>query len=136
MEAPESVVIALKNIRPTFRLVWNHKGRVVGERSYDVNGNPRELTYEPRWELWDTDVFGAPYKVMTLEDQYKGSFLPADQQFVDFVNLINPARYEGDLSKLSQALVDDKNAYIEKVNEQDFARLQESLAEYFTSALT
>lgn len=134
MEAPEGIVTALKNIRPTFRLVWNPTARVIGERSFDVNGNPREVTHDPRWELWDTDGDGVHYKVMTLEDSHQGAFMPADQRFVDFVHLIDPGRYGGSVEKMIQALVDDENKYIEQVAEKDFQSLTDALSNYFTPA--
>jgi hypothetical protein len=134
MEAPEGVTTALKNIRPSFRLVWNPSARVIGERSFDASGNAREVTHDPRWELWDTDDGGSHYRVMTLEDSHKGSFMPADQRFVDFIHLIDPGRYDGSVEKLVSALVDDQNKYIEKVAEDDYRRLTEAVSSYFTPA--
>lgn len=134
MNPPEHIVRDLQGIRSTFRLVWNPTAKVTSERSFDVNGNPRELTHEPRWELWDTDESGKHYRVMTLESSHKGEFMPADDRFVDFVRLIDPARYGGSVERMIRALVDDENKYIEQVQEQDFKRLTDSLASYYTPA--
>jgi hypothetical protein len=133
MDVPEGVLRDLQGVRSTFRLVWNPKGRVIGERSFDVNGHPRELTYDPRWELWDTDAHGAHYKVMTLESE-QGGFLAADQRFVEFVRLIDPARYGGSVERMIQALVDDENRYVEQLAQKDWENLVDSVARYFTPA--
>jgi hypothetical protein len=130
MEAPESVVLGLRGIRAAFNLRWNSTARSVGERSFDVNGKPREIAWDPRWELWDTDEFGAEYRVMVLEDE-SGAFVPPGEWLVDLVNLINPARYDGDMEKMIQALVDDPNENVRKVGERQFESLTEHLAEYF-----
>lgn len=134
MQAPESVTTGLRNVRETFTLRWNHKGKVVGKRSFDVNGNPRELTYEPRWELWDMDVDGIVYKLMTLEDYVTGEFLPADDRFVEFVNLINPARYDGSVEKMIEALVDSQNDFVQHMAEKEFEALIDSVGSYYTKA--
>jgi hypothetical protein len=133
MQAPQGVVEGLSNIRPSFNLVWNPTARVVGGYSFDVNGNPRHVEHSPRWELWDRDGSGIAYKVMTLEDRH-GNFLPADQRLVEFVRLIDPARYNGSVEKMIQSLVDDENEYVERLREDDFERLIDSLANYFTPA--
>lgn len=134
MEAPEAIVTGLRNIRPTFSLVLNPRGRVIGERSFDVNGHPREVTWDPRWELWDRDADGIAYKVMTLEDAETRGYLPPDQRFLDFVNLINPERYGGNVEKVIQALVDDANEYVKHLAQKDFESLTDSLSNYFTPA--
>lgn len=134
MEAPESIVEALRSIRPTFNLVWNERGRVIGERSFDVNGNPRVVTWDPRWELWDRDVDGIAYMVLRLEEAETQKFLPPGQWLLDLLYLIDPARYGGNVEKMIRALVDDENEYVKKLAKDDFERLIDSLSNYFTPA--
>lgn len=131
MEVPESVVIGLRNVRPTFNLRWNPKARNIGERSFDVMGNPREITWDGRWELWDTDNMGIDYPVMTLEDKH-GDFMPPGDWLVETVNMINPARYGGDVSKMIEELVDKPNLELERLGEKSWEDLVDSLAKYYT----
>lgn len=124
MEAPVEVTTRLKAIKPTFRLVYNPMGRVVGERSFDVVGRAREKEYEPRWELWDKDESGVEYRMMVIEKhRERDGFLPVGYDLVDFVNLINPARYGGDVGKMVEALVDAENDYAAMLSEQSFKDL-------------
>jgi hypothetical protein len=104
---PESVELSLKNVRSTLRVIWNPMA-VRRPTSFDAMGRPRDMEYEPRWELWDTDAEGLDYMVTRLQEE-DGSFREADQRLVDLVNLINPERYGGDPSKMLQALVDAPN---------------------------
>jgi len=126
VEVPESVKIGLANIRPTLHARWNPTGRQTGGFSFDVNGNPRQKTYDPRWELWDTDEFGNTYKITTLEGM-NNEYLPLGEWVVEYMQLINPARYDGDLHKMIEALVDSKNEAVEKIHKDVF----DHIAEYF-----
>lgn len=130
MEVPFDVAESLRSIRSTLRLVYNPTGKLVGGHSFDVNGQPREKLYEPRWELWDTDANGVDYKLTTLED-VEGGYRPPDQRIVELVRLINPERYDGDISKMIEALVDEPNNYIEGLNESRFEELVEHLGDLY-----
>jgi hypothetical protein len=135
MQAPEDVAIGLKGIKDTFRLVLNQRGRAVAQSSFDVNGRPRDVEYEPRWELWDIDAFGASYRVAILEKHpRRGGFLPPSMKFVEHMNLINPSRYDGDMSKMVEAMVDKPNEYAEELAEDQFRALVNAMAdEYYGS---
>lgn len=135
MEASTDVVIALQGVRPTMRLVHNPQGKLVGGRSFDVNGKPREKLWQPRWELWDTDADGVEYKVTTLEDE-NGEFRHPDQRLVELIRLINPERYGGDLHKMVEALVDEPNNYVEGLSDKSYEELVESVADRCWSAKT
>lgn len=135
MQAPQHIEEALKGIRSTFRVVYNPTARVVSERSFDANGAAREKEFEPRWELWDTDSEGVVYKVMTVEqNQGKGGFLPLTDRFVDFVRLVDPARYGGSVEKMVDALVDSPNNMAAELTQREFESLVDNLANYFTPA--
>jgi hypothetical protein len=132
MEAPKDVEIGLRSIRPAFRLQLNKQGKLVGGHSFDVNGNAREREYEPRWELWDTDVHGNDYRVAVIQDK-DGGFMPPTMKFVEFMNLVNPEKYGGDASKMIQALVDSPNDQAASLGAQTFENLVEYLGDvYFT----
>lgn len=135
MEAPESVVKGIKAIKPTFSLFFNPEAKVVpgSGHSFDVNGRARKMKREGRWEVWDVDAYGQPYKVMTLQEP-NGGFRPADQRLVEFLNLINPERYNGDVSRMIEELVEKPNEYVRGVEERDFERLVDSVANYYTPA--
>jgi hypothetical protein len=128
MEAPADTAIGLKGIRETMHLRHNPTARVIGERSFDVNGKPRELTYDPRWEVWDVDPQGVEYLVMTLEDE-RGQYKPPGSWLVELMNMCNPARYDGDLSKMIQALVDNPNDHVSSLAEKSFSDMCEGLAD-------
>jgi hypothetical protein len=122
-EAPESVRIGIQAVRPTMRLVWNERA-VQARTEYDAFGKPKRIVFDPRWELWDTDAEGQAYMVTRLQEP-DGSFRDADYRLVEFLNLINPERYDGDPAAMLQALVDDPNQRIEDGAEamfQDLAR--------------
>jgi len=126
--APEDVTIGLKNVRPTMELRWNGAAKQVGERSFDVNGVPREKEYEPRWELWDTDPHGNEYMITTLEDQ-SGRFKEPGMWLVELIRTCDPARYDGDLGKMCEALVDLPNEIIEGMAEKSYEDFVNNMAE-------
>ena len=130
-EAPEHIVTGLKSIRSTFFLKWNPTAKRIGESSFDVNGNAREVKFDGRWELWDVDAEGALYMVMRLEDN-DGSFIPPGDWLIHTLNLMNPARYNGSVEKMLKALVHEPNAELEKIREQDWNNLVDSMARYYT----
>ena len=116
---PEGLEADLHSIRPSFRLVWNVKARVVNPGSYDVYGLPTPVTYEPRWELWDTTPDGNDYMVMQLREP-DGGFRQPGSWLVHHLNLINPERYGGDVNRMLTALAEDPNASIATMAEHEF----------------
>ncbi len=136
MEAPADVTIAIQGVRPTMRFVFNLTAKVASERSFDANGKARELTHEARWELWDTDVFGVDYRVCTLEAPGDGYLFP-NMTFVEWIRLSDPARYDGDLSKMMEAMVDTHNEdLVSQMSENTFEELGRKLAEAYFDAKT
>jgi hypothetical protein len=134
MEAPDHIVQGLKGVKAEFNLRWNPRARYVSGSSYDVNGNPRTVVYDPRWELWDRDDMGIAHKVMTLEDAETGGFMPPGEWLLQLVRLIDPARYGGDVGRMTKALVDDHNESVRKVAQKDWERLVEAVGSYYTPA--
>jgi hypothetical protein len=134
VEAPQDVLIGLRNVRDTFDLRWNPTAKVVGGHSFDVNGNPRELQHEGRWELWDTDAHGNEYKVMTLQNE--GEFVPPGTWLVELIRLMDPARYGGDIHKAIEAMVDEPNDYVSNIGQQEYIDLVDSLVDRFFVATT
>lgn len=130
MEAPSHIVEALKNVSPGMNLRWNPTARVLKTWGFDANGKPRGVEHDPRWELWDVDADGREYYVMTLEDP-NGGFLPPGEWLVEMRRLLDPARYDGDLTKMIAALVDAPNAEVERLSEKAFEELCDSLAERY-----
>jgi hypothetical protein len=128
VEVPEDVRIGLANIDPTLHARWNPLARVVGGHSFDVNGNPRHLTHDSRWELWAKDVFGKEYRITVLEDE-QGGFVPLGHWVVDMMNFMNPANYDGDLSRMVEKLVDAPNRDVERVGKRQFEELIDFLAD-------
>lgn len=100
MRPPPDVEIGLKAVKSTFRLRYNRQGEVVGERSLDVNGNARHVTYRPRWELWDTDASGNDYCVMVLRDEH-GLCAEPGHWLVERMRKYNPQNF-----KSLQAMLD------------------------------
>jgi len=130
MTADEGVVIALRNVRQTFELRWNPKV-VPGRRSsFDANGCPRDVEYEGRWELWDVDGSNIPYRVMILMGPER-EYVAPDMKFVDFVRLIDPARYDGSVEKMIAAMVDSQNDWCKELNDREFEHLVDSAANYY-----
>lgn len=121
---PDGLEADLKQIRPSFRLVWNTKARVVNPGHYDVYGIPTPVTYEPRWELWDTDPYGTDYLVMQLR-QPNGDFKQPGWWLIEHLNLINPERYNGDISKMFQRLAEAPNKAIEEMADHEIDDLVE-----------
>jgi hypothetical protein len=128
VEVPVDVAAGLASVRQTLHVRWNPTAQVVGERSFDVNGNARELSHEPRWELWDRDELGVEYKVATL-DGPDGGFLPLGTWVLELVALINPANYDGDVHRMVEALIDKPNADVARLGEKCFEQLTEYLAD-------
>jgi len=128
VEVPEDVKVGLANIRPTLHARWNPLAKVVGERSYDANGMPRQLDHDPRWEVWDTDESGREYRVAMLEAP-DGTFLPLGAWVLKLMHDINPANYDGDMHRMIQHLVDQPNEDVGRVSDQSYEDLLEYLAD-------
>lgn len=92
VQPPESVAVGLRNLKPGMHLRYNRKGKLVRGWSFDVNGNPRQEEYEPRWELWDTDESGRDYLVMILRDA-DDNFREPGEWVVERFRKFNPARF-------------------------------------------
>jgi hypothetical protein len=106
-EAPESIVLGLQGIKSTMRAVFNPTA-VRLQTEFDAFGNPKNVAFEPRWEVWDTDATGCPYMITRVQDE-DGGYQEIDQRTVDMLNFCNPARWGGDVRKMVKALVDDVN---------------------------
>ena len=117
-EVPESVEIGLKSVRETLHLRWNPQAVRVRPGYIDASGIVKPAEWEPRWELWDIDADGRPYKIMTLQHQ-DGSFKPPGDWLVDLINFLNPARWDGDPNKMIAALVDEPMNRLEQVADED-----------------
>jgi hypothetical protein len=128
VEVPVDVAAGLASVRQTLHVRWNPTAQVVGARSFDVNGNARQLTHEARWELWDRDEFGVEYKVATLEGP-DGGFLPLGTWVLELVAQINPANYGGDIHRMVEALIDKPNADVARLGEKSYEQLIEYLAD-------
>lgn len=128
-EVPESVRIGLENIGPDLHCRYNRKGKAVESAATDVNGNPYILEYQPRWELWDKDAHGNEYMVTTLEGP-DGEYVPLGEWVIEYFQLINPANYGGDMSKMIEALVDSPNRDVERVGEKAFEELLDYFADH------
>lgn len=135
MEVPESVRIGLENVRSTLHARWNPQGKAVGERSFDVNGVPRVVEWEGRWELWDKGVAtGEDYKVVTLEKD--GQYVPLGEWVLQLVYDINPANYDGDLHKMIEALVDKPNEDVARLGREQYGELLDYMADLCWSEKT
>ena len=127
-EIPESVRIGLQNIRPTLDLRWNPKGRLTKPGHYAVAGfDPPE--YDPRWELWDVDSEGKPYRIMVVE-RVDGSFKPVGDWLVERVRFVNPERWGGDPNKMIAALIEMEEERRETLMDRDFETLAEATASW------
>jgi hypothetical protein len=106
MEVPAHIAEGLKNIRDGLHLRWNPRAVVIKEGKYDAEGKLIDPTWDPRWELWDTDPFGQEYMVMRL--QYAdGSFRHVGEWLIEQIWKLHPARYNNNLTKLLQSQVED-----------------------------
>lgn len=95
MAPPEGVAADLRSFKPTLRLLYNRRGKIVPQKSgsYDVDGTPRRIEYEPRWELWDTDGSGFDYLVMVLRDE-DDNYREPGHWIVERMRRFDPARFE------------------------------------------
>lgn len=128
-EAPESVLIGLRSIRETFQLRWNPTAKRITPGSFDASGVVIPAEWDPRWELWDKDAEGREYMVMQLQTR-GGEFRAPGAWLVELMNKLNPARYDGDVSKMIAALVDDPVNRLEEVGDADADDLFEMVARW------
>jgi len=124
-EAPESIVLGLRSIKPTMRLVWNPTAVRI-RTEFDAYGNPKSEIQEPRWEVWDTDAEGCPYMIARVQTE-EGEFQEADQRIVDMLNFCNPARWGGDVRKMVKVLVDDANERQREAEERAYQHFAEEV---------
>lgn len=118
-EVPESVRIGLEAIRETLHLRWNPHAVRVKPGYVDASGVVVPAEWDPRWELWDVDALGQPYKIMTLQHE-DGSFKPPGDWLVELIRFVHPQRWDGDPNKMIEALVDDPMRRLEEVSDQDW----------------
>jgi hypothetical protein len=128
-EVPESVRIGLASIKPTLHVRYNRKAKAITGAAVDVNGEPYVLKYEPRWELWDKSEGGREYQITTLEDP-DGGFIPIGEWVIEYFQLINPANYGGDMSKMIEALVDSPNRDAQRLAEKTFEEVLDFFADF------
>ncbi len=95
IQPPDDVATGLRNLKQTMHLRYNRRARIIPHKSggIDANGRARNVEYEPRWELWDTDASGRRYKVMTLEDPDTRQAMPPGQWLVDRFRKYNPDNF-------------------------------------------
>jgi hypothetical protein len=118
MEVPDYVVEGLTNIREGLHLRWNPRAVMVKEGKYDAQGKLVDPTFDPRWELWDTDPNGKEYRVMRLQLP-DGSFRPPGQWLIDRIWKLHPARYNNDVHKMARELIDDPELFREIGTKKD-----------------
>lgn len=128
-EVPESVAIGLRNVRETLHLRWNPQAVRVKPGYIDASGTVIPAEWDPRWELWDIDAHGKPYKIMTLQHN-DGSFKPPGDWLVELINFLNPARWDGDPHKMIAALVDEPVNRLEEVCDADAEDLFRAVASW------
>jgi hypothetical protein len=129
-QAPESVAQGLRNLRPTMRLRYNRRGRLIPGKSggIDANGRPRHVEYEPRWELWDTDTSGRDYRIMSLEDHETRRALPPGQWLVDRFRKYNPDNFPSLEAMLDFAWKDQ--ARLQKMPEDEWRAFCDFMGEW------
>lgn len=139
MEAPslpEGLEEDLRGVREGLHLRWNPRSKVVRAGSFDVYGNVAEAPkYDGRWELWDRSPEGVEYKITTLEDD-DGHYKPPGRWLVEFLHTINPANYDGNVSKMMTALVDNPNRSMLEASEKEFEDMVEQAALWVMWATT
>ena len=117
---PEHIDERLKEIDPTFRLVWEPRCAMSGvTRHRDDRGRIIRPVFEGRYELWATDITGKDYMVKVLEDR-DSRFKPPGEWLIQERQRLRPERYEGGLDGLIARHVDIPN------EERERKRMQES----------
>lgn len=130
MEVPEHIAEGLRNIRSGLRLQWNPRAVLTAAGGLDANGlKVKDPEYEPRWELWDTDPEGHDYMVMRVQN-VDGSFRYIGDWLVEYVGMLNPAKWGGDIHAMIEALIDDPTALQEAGTEKDSDDLIDAAARW------
>jgi hypothetical protein len=127
--APVSVVQGLRSLRSTMHLRYNRRGRIIPAKSggIDVNGKARNVEYEPRWELWDTDASGREYRIMALEDENRKA-MPPGQWLVDRFRKYNPDNFPSLEAMLDFAWADQ--ASLQKMPEDEWRSFCDFMGEW------
>lgn len=129
MEAPsypDYVDESLKRVRVTMHLRWNPRAFVIRAGSFDPYGQPVAPKYEGRYEVWDTDAEGAEYKIMQVQDD-KGEFMLPSQWLLDTLDMFNPERYGGDITRMMK-LLEERGDRLRGIEEKDFNNLLDAVA--------
>lgn len=120
---PDHIAEGLRSIREGLHLRYNPRAKIQRAGEFDVHGAVlSEPVYDPRWEVWDKDPEGGEYKVMTVQGP-DGSFRPPGEWLIELIQMVNPARYGGDVSRMVRAIVDDPNRTVTEVADEDFEDL-------------
>lgn len=133
MEAPLHIVEGLKGIRSGLHLKWNNAAKYIPGTGWDAHGKIKDAGYEPRWEVWDEDAQGKPYRVMTLESP-TGEFLPPGEWLIEHINYRNPERFGGDVEKMLKALVDEPNDIRRYASQKGVKEMHEYIANWWWRA--
>jgi hypothetical protein len=128
VEVPEDVRVGLRNIRAGLHARWNPLARFQSGHSFDANGDPRKVEYDPRWELWDTDEFGVEYRITMLEG-VDGEYVPLGTWVLELMHTINPANYGGDMHRMVEQLVDRPNDSVAKLGDRTYEDVLDYLAD-------
>lgn len=118
MEPPKHIQESLKDVRWGLHLRWNAISVLVKAGEFDSNGKATRPKYEGRFELWDTDPDGREYMVMKLQDP-EGEFRYPGEWLVELVWKLHPEKYDGDISKLVLAQIDDPDTLREAGTKKD-----------------
>lgn len=128
-QPPESVVQGLKNVRSTLRVIWQPRA-VQGTPILGAFGLVKEIPWEPRWEVWDTDSLGADYMVQRVQNP-DGSYKEIGDWLAEHYRLINPERYDGDIGKMYAALVDAPQNFLREMADKDFDSFCEAVGSWY-----
>jgi len=129
MEAPKHIQDGLRDIREGLHLRWNPRAVLKEKGSFDSMGKATKPKWDPRFELWDTTPDGLEYMVMRLQDP-DGEFRYPGEWLLETIWKLHPARYNGDISKLVLANIDDPETLREAGTKKDSDDLIEAVASW------
>lgn len=129
MEIPDYLIDGLRDIREGLHFRWNPTAVLVETGDFDVNGRPRKIEYEPRFEIWDTDPYGREYMVMRVQHP-DGSFRMPDEKLIEQIWRLHPEKYDGKIEKLVQAQIDDPELLREIGTKKDSDDMIEAVANW------
>ncbi len=119
MEVPEHIAEGLRNIRSGLHLRWEPRAVLLVEGGLDINGlKIKDPEYDPRWEVWDTTPDDLEYMVMRVQN-VDGSFRHVGEWLVEYIGMLNPAKWNGDVNAMIKALIDDPAALREVGTQKD-----------------